>query len=88
MLARFLLWVLCSYIIVFILKDGTRIDYHTNDYLINTLEDLVFTIPNSNRIVYLSINDKTYKDYFKRNQFDRKLFAEGLENLKSTILPE
>lgn len=78
----FLLWVLCSYIIVFILKDGTRIDYHTNDYLINTLEDLVFTIPNSNRIVYLSINDKTYKDYFKRNQFDRKLFAEGLENLK------
>lgn len=76
-----LLWILCSYVIVFIVKDGTRIDYHTNDFLINTLKDVVISIPTSDRIVYLSINDKTYKEYFKRNQFDRKLFAEGLENL-------
>lgn len=77
-----LLWILCSYVIVFIIKDGTRIDYHTNDFLINTLKNFVISIPASDRIVYLSINDRTYKEYFKRNQFDRKLFAEGLENLK------
>lgn len=77
-----LLWILCSYVIVFIIKDGTRIDHHTNDFLINKLKDVVVTIPVSERIVYLSINDKTYKDYFNRNQFDRRLFAEGLENLK------
>jgi len=77
------LWILCSYIIIIIIKDGTRFDHQTNDFLINTF----LKIPKSDRIVYLSINDNTYKNYFKSNQFDRKLFAEALDKLR-TYNPE
>lgn len=77
----FVLWLLCVYIIIFIQKEGNRIDQHTNDFLIITLNELVINIPKSDRIVYLTINDNTYKEYFKRNQFDRKLFAESLNKL-------
>ena len=77
----FVLWLLCSYIIVSLIQEGTRIDLHTNDYLVNTFNDLFQQVPKSDRIVYLSINDNTYKDYFKRNQFDRKLFSEGIAKL-------
>lgn len=73
-----ILWILCSYVIIYVIKDGTRIDHITNDHLVNSL----IGIPKSDRIVYLSITDKTYKEYFKRNQFDRKLFAEALNKIR------
>ena len=79
----FVLWLLCSYIMITFVKDGTRTDYHTNDYLINLFRSSITIIPNSEQIVYLTINDKTYQELFQENQFNRKLFAEGLSKLKN-----
>jgi CHASE2 domain-containing sensor protein len=76
------LWMLCSYIMITFVKDGTRVDYHTNDFLINTFRSSILSIPDCKQIVYLTINDKTYKDFFLENKFNRKLFAEGLLKLK------
>jgi CHASE2 domain-containing sensor protein len=79
----FVLWLLCSYIMISFVKDGTRTDYHTNDFLINLFRNSISFIPNSEQIVYLTINDKTYQELFQENQFNRKLFAEGLSKLKN-----
>jgi len=77
----FVIWLLCSYIMITFVKDGTRADYHTNDFLVNFFRSSISNIPNSDQIVYLTINDKTYQELFQENQFNRKLFAEGLSKL-------
>ena len=79
----FVLWLLCSYIMITFVKNGTRTDYHTNDFLVNLFRSSISIIPNSEQIVYLTINDKTYQELFQENQFNRKLFAEGLSKLKN-----
>ena len=79
----FVLWLLCSYIMITFVKGGTRADYHINDFLVNFFRGSISIIPNSEQIVYLTINDKTYQELFRENQFNRKLFAEGLSKLKN-----
>ncbi|MCZ7609626.1 MAG: CHASE2 domain-containing protein [Ignavibacterium sp.] len=76
------LWFLCSYIQITIVKEGTRADHHLNDYLMNFCRENFDLFPNSEQIVYLTINDKTYNEYFKENTFNRKLFSESLYKLK------
>lgn len=83
----FVLWLLCSYIMITFIKGGTRTDYHTNDFLVNLFRSSISNIPNSEQIVYLTINDKTYQELFQENQFNRKLFADGLSKL-NTYNPE
>lgn len=75
------LWLLFSYILITIIKEGTSADYHLNDILINFFRENFNLFPNSDQIVYLTINDKTYSEYFKGNTFNRKLFAESLYKL-------
>ena len=76
------LWLLCSYVLITMVKEGTRADHHLNDFLINFCRENFDLFPNSEQIVYLTINDKTYSEYFKENTFNRRLFSESLYKLK------
>lgn len=77
-----IVWILSCYVVVKIIGNESRIDNQTNDFLIRFLSSSIINISQSERIVYLTIDDKTYNDYFKSNTFDRKLFANGLFKLK------
>lgn len=67
----------------FLIKSGTRIDYHTNDYFYNKLSGSLINFPKSDQIVYLTITDDTYKKLFKKNALDRKILADALIKLSA-----
>lgn len=66
---------------IFVIKDGIRLDYQTNDFFYESLSGSLIKYPKSSQIVYLTITDDTYKNLFKKNTFNRKLLAEGLIKL-------
>ncbi len=64
-------------------SDGTRFDYQTNDFFYSAFSGNLISMPKSDQIVYLTITDDTYKHYFKKNSFNRRLFADALHKLSA-----
>jgi CHASE2 domain-containing sensor protein len=77
------------YIFFIEVNDGpwTAADYRVNDILYRTSLTFDHTAPESNRILYLTITDKTYQEVFKNHHFRRDIFAD-IFNKVSSLDPE
>ncbi len=77
LLSLFIGWLLAVAVISFLILSGlfcwNSLDYKLIDLLFsNSLKN---TLPVNNPVTYVIINDRTYKDLFKKNYLDRKILA-------------
>lgn len=74
----FLLLLLTS---ILTMRGWTSLDYFSLDIAYQWLLKLGFELPRSDRIIYVTITDKTYKEVFMENKFQRSKFADFLDKL-------
>jgi CHASE2 domain-containing sensor protein len=81
--------VFLLYISFIEVNDGpwTAADYRVNDIIYRTSLNFNYNPPESNRILYLTITDKTYQEVFKNHHFRRDIFAD-IFNKVSSLDPE